>query len=187
MSDATDHELEDLNPENGPRESIAVAAAKWLPVEPARPPEIELHGTPEARTKLWSELAQAKAEFGKILKATPGQKGQQTFKYANLAAIFEATDSPLADHGICLTLIPTNEPGNATTCYTTILSGHGAELWSRYEERATKLRRAHESDPRLEDFRWRIEELRVSLFAQELKTPYPVSFKRLDKLWNAMR
>jgi ATP-dependent helicase HrpA len=58
-----------------------------------------------------------------------------------------------------------------------------AELWSRYEERAAKLRRAHESDRKLEDFRWRIEELRVSLFAQELKTPYPVSFKRLDKLW----
>ena len=28
-------------------------------------------------------------------------------------------------------------------------------------------------------FRWQIEELRVSLFAQELKTPYPVSVKRL--------
>ncbi len=62
-------------------------------------------------------------------------------------------------------------------------AAHIAELWSRYEERATKLRRSHESDPRLEDFRWCIEELRVSLFAQELKTPYPVSFKRLDKLW----
>jgi ATP-dependent helicase HrpA len=56
-------------------------------------------------------------------------------------------------------------------------------IWKRYEERAVKLKRAGESDPRLEDFRWRIEELRVSLFAQELKTPYPVSFKRLDKLW----
>lgn len=40
---------------------------------------------------------------------------------------------------------------------------------------------------RLEDFPWRIEELRVSLFAQELKTPYPVSFKRLDKLWSQIR
>lgn len=30
-------------------------------------------------------------------------------------------------------------------------------------------------------FRWMIEELRVSLFAQELKTPYPVSVKRLNK------
>jgi len=62
-----------------------------------------------------------------------------------------------------------------------------AELWGRYEARAAKLRQAHESDARLEDFRWRIEELRVSLFAQELKTPYPVSFKRLDKLWNSIR
>ena len=31
-------------------------------------------------------------------------------------------------------------------------------------------------------FKWMIEELRVSLFAQELKTPYPVSVKRLDKI-----
>ena len=58
-----------------------------------------------------------------------------------------------------------------------------AAIWKRYEERAIKLRKAGESDPRLEDFRWRMEELRVSLFAQELKTPYPVSYKRLDKLW----
>ena len=65
-------------------------------------------------------------------------------------------------------------------------ASHIGELWSRYEERAAKLRRAHESDPRLEDFRWRIEELRVSLFAQELRTPYPVSFKRLDKLWQSI-
>ena len=58
-----------------------------------------------------------------------------------------------------------------------------AELWQRYEERAARLRRAGQPDPRLEAFRWHIEELRVSLFAQELKTPYPVSFKRLEKLW----
>ena len=58
-----------------------------------------------------------------------------------------------------------------------------AAIWKRYEERAIKLRKAGENDPRLEDYRWRVEELRVSLFAQELKTPYPVSYKRLDKLW----
>jgi len=29
-----------------------------------------------------------------------------------------------------------------------------------------------------------LEELRVSLFAQELKTPYPVSAKRLSKEWD---
>jgi ATP-dependent helicase HrpA len=59
-----------------------------------------------------------------------------------------------------------------------------AELWRRYEERAAKQRRASATDARLEDFRWRLEELRVSLFAQELKTPYPVSYKRLERLWS---
>ena len=29
-----------------------------------------------------------------------------------------------------------------------------------------------------------LEELRVSLWAQQLKTPYPVSFKRLEKTWS---
>ena len=35
-------------------------------------------------------------------------------------------------------------------------------------------------------FKWMIEELRVSLFAQELKTPYPVSVKRLMKEWDKL-
>ena len=35
-------------------------------------------------------------------------------------------------------------------------------------------------------FKWMIEELRVSLFAQELKTPYPVSVKRLLKEWDGL-
>ena len=37
------------------------------------------------------------------------------------------------------------------------------------------------ADERLQALRWMVEELRVSLFAQELRTPYPVSVKRLDK------
>ena len=36
---------------------------------------------------------------------------------------------------------------------------------------------------RMDDYRWLLEELRVSLFAQELRTPQPVSAKRLDKAW----
>ena len=40
-----------------------------------------------------------------------------------------------------------------------------------------------ENDARLDEFRWWLEELRVGLFAQELKTPQPVSVKRLDKIW----
>ncbi len=39
----------------------------------------------------------------------------------------------------------------------------------------------------LEQFGWLLEELRVSLFAQELKTPVPVSPKRLAKLWQSLK
>ena len=52
--------------------------------------------------------------------------------------------------------------------------------WQR--ERATQAR-SGAPDPRLEQFRWLLEELRVQLFAQELKTPVPVSVKRLTKMW----
>ena len=38
-------------------------------------------------------------------------------------------------------------------------------------------------DDKMNEFRWLIEELRVSFFAQELRTPQPVSVKRLDKAW----
>ena len=42
-------------------------------------------------------------------------------------------------------------------------------------------------DERMNDYRWLIEELRVSLFAQELRTPQPVSTKRLDKVWQQLQ
>ena len=38
-------------------------------------------------------------------------------------------------------------------------------------------------DDRMRELRWLLEELRVSFFAQELRTPQPVSSKRLDKVW----
>ena len=41
-------------------------------------------------------------------------------------------------------------------------------------------------DTRMQEFRWLLEELRVSFFAQELRTPQPVSVKRLDKVWNQL-
>ncbi|WP_206951851.1 ATP-dependent RNA helicase HrpA [Trinickia acidisoli] len=47
--------------------------------------------------------------------------------------------------------------------------------------------RAGVPDPRLAEFRWLLEELRVSLFAQELRTPMPVSIKRLHKVWESMQ
>ena len=59
-----------------------------------------------------------------------------------------------------------------------------AQMWLDYEARAKSDRDAGRHDSRLEEFRWLIEELRVSLFAQELRTPLPVSAKRLQKFWN---
>jgi ATP-dependent helicase HrpA len=41
-------------------------------------------------------------------------------------------------------------------------------------------------DARMLEFRWLLEELRVSFFAQELRTPQPVSIKRLDKAWGQL-
>ncbi len=58
-----------------------------------------------------------------------------------------------------------------------------AQWWRRYEERRDADRMAGRQDPRLEEFRWLLEELRVSLFAQELRTPFPVSFKRVERAW----
>jgi ATP-dependent helicase HrpA len=52
-----------------------------------------------------------------------------------------------------------------------------------------KLRQAQQgnSDPRVDEFAWLMQELRVSLFAQELKTPVIVSVKRLEKMLVGIR
>lgn len=54
-------------------------------------------------------------------------------------------------------------------------------LEQRYVRRLADLKGQH--DARLDEYRWLLEELRVSFFAQELRTPQPVSVKRLDKAW----
>ena len=64
-------------------------------------------------------------------------------------------------------------------------------LMSEWQQAATPWQRALKSgahgDPKMQEFRWMLEELRVSLFAQELKTPMPVSVKRLQKVWESMQ
>jgi len=51
-----------------------------------------------------------------------------------------------------------------------------------YEEKLAQLKKLTDVDRTfLEEFRWMLEEYRVSLFAQEIKTAFPVSSKRLKE------
>ena len=66
----------------------------------------------------------------------------------------------------------------------------GAEfnpLWQMWLREDLKQRKQGVADAQLDQFRWLLEELRVSLYAQELRTPVPVSVKRLQKMWQSMR
>ena len=56
-------------------------------------------------------------------------------------------------------------------------------LWTAYKARAAEFRRVGRYDASLMQYRWMLEELRISLFAQELKTAVPVSRPRLDRIW----
>jgi len=57
---------------------------------------------------------------------------------------------------------------------------YSTRFWQDVEKKAKKDKVIPEQDP----FRWMLEEFRVSLFAQQLKTAYPVSVKRMDKAWD---
>jgi ATP-dependent helicase HrpA len=41
-------------------------------------------------------------------------------------------------------------------------------------------------DERLDEIRWQLEELAISLFAQEVKTLYPISVKRIERRWKEL-
>ena len=60
------------------------------------------------------------------------------------------------------------------------VSRYALRFWKDVEKKLKKESVIPEQDA----FRWAIEELRVSVYAQQLKTAYPVSAKRLDKLWD---
>ncbi|WP_241337758.1 ATP-dependent RNA helicase HrpA [Burkholderia stabilis] len=64
-------------------------------------------------------------------------------------------------------------------------SGDLLPLAQQYQRAVSQ--RGGVADPRLTEFRWLLEELRISLFAQELRTPMPVSVKRLHKVWESMQ
>jgi ATP-dependent helicase HrpA len=56
--------------------------------------------------------------------------------------------------------------------------------WEACKRRAEEFRRLGRHDATLIQFRWMIEEFRISVFAQELKTAFPVSVPRLERLWD---
>jgi len=61
-----------------------------------------------------------------------------------------------------------------------------AELLTRWRERTAAARKAGREDARLDEIRWLLEELRVSLFAQTLGTAGPVSVKRIQARWREL-
>lgn len=62
------------------------------------------------------------------------------------------------------------------------------ELETMWAEKVAGLQRQNLAvSGSLKGFGWDLEELRVSLFAQELKTPKPVSIKRLQKEWDSLK
>ena len=61
-----------------------------------------------------------------------------------------------------------------------------SRLWQEYIKRQASLEKQHIDSPQLDHYRWMLEEYRVSLFAQELKTKFPISEKRLKTYWNEM-
>jgi ATP-dependent helicase HrpA len=60
-------------------------------------------------------------------------------------------------------------------------------LWEACQRQLERNARQERHDLELIRFRWLLEELRVSQFAQELKTIAPVSVKRLEEQWGRMR
>jgi ATP-dependent helicase HrpA len=60
-------------------------------------------------------------------------------------------------------------------------------LWKQYLSRLEKHRKDGVRDPELMVYRWMIEELRISIFAQELKTAVPISAQRVEKMWEKVR
>ncbi len=59
-----------------------------------------------------------------------------------------------------------------------------SRLWQQYIKRQLSLVMQHIDSQQLNHYRWMLEEYRVSLFAQELKTKFPVSEKRLKNYWD---
>ena len=69
----------------------------------------------------------------------------------------------------------------------TLAATHGVALGSTGTHPLSDYREQHIIDPALSEFRWMLEEFRVSLFAQELRAAIPISAPRLEKQWALVR
>jgi ATP-dependent helicase HrpA len=61
-----------------------------------------------------------------------------------------------------------------------------APFHAKWKDRVKGAREANRRDPRLDEIRWMLEELRISYFAQQLGTAYPVSLKRIEARWKEL-
>lgn len=88
-------------------------------------------GSLEDQGKLFSEVSLARAKFGTASKDIKGQIGNQSFKYADLHSLVEASRAALGDHGVSVCQFLT---GTGENCLlTTVLAGHGAQVHALLE------------------------------------------------------
>ncbi len=59
-------------------------------------------------------------------------------------------------------------------------------LWQQFQAREAELRAKGRTRDELDDFAWLLEELRVSIFAPELKTAVPASPARAQEVWASL-
>ena len=118
-------------------------------------------------------VADIRAQLGRLLATgwlarTPWERLQHLPRYLKAAALRleKARTDPQRDRRLAAELGSLEQPFRR-------------ELGARSRNGAVS--------PELDQFGWLLEELRVSLFAQELRTPIPVSVKRLTKLWQSVR
>jgi ATP-dependent helicase HrpA len=128
-----------------------------------------LSALPRSLSRLGAEIAAQRGRlvYPGFMSATPW------VQLAHLPRYLKALDRRLAKY-------PENPARDAKH------AAEVAELWERYRARVERDRARARRDPALETYRWLLEELKVSLFAQELRTPFPVSYKRLEKAWKAL-
>ncbi len=125
-----------------------------------------LAALPASQARLGAEIRAQRSAlvYSGFFSATPWSQ------LAHLPRYMQALDKRLAKAAVD----PARDAKHAQTV---------AAFWERYRTRAESNRSAQRVEPALEAFRWLLEELKVSLFAQELRTPFPVSYKRLERAW----